>query len=112
MIQPRMCARRSWRPQPGMRRACRALSRLGIFAVVCGILGGPLGCSSFDRRPKVVAVPGDNVPHKISRGEVSEYDGWILPTPLFNRLTPCFKDVLEHPETEAGAPGHTMDLRP
>jgi len=71
-----------------------------------------MGCASTDQRPKVIAVPGDNVPHKISRGEVSEYDGWILPTPLFNRLTPCFKDVLEHPETNAGAPGHTMDLRP
>jgi hypothetical protein len=31
---------------------------------------------------------------------VSEYDGWILPTPLFNRLTPCFRDVLEHPPAD------------
>jgi hypothetical protein len=48
----------------------------------------------------VIALPGDDVPHKIERGQVSEYDGWILPTPLFNRLTPCFKEVLEHPEQQ------------
>jgi hypothetical protein len=38
-----------------------------------------------------VAVPGDDVPHKIERGQVSENDGWIPSTPLFNRLTPCFR---------------------
>ena len=42
------------------------------------------------RQTPISAVPLDDVPHKIERGQVSEYDGWILPTPLFNRLTPCF----------------------
>src|SRR5262245_5731655 len=91
--------------QPGaMNPPCNLRSRSGLRKVACatlvalGLIGLP-GCTSTNPRPKVIAVPGEDVPHKIQRGEVSEYDGWVLPTPLFNRLTPCFKDVLEHPET-------------
>jgi hypothetical protein len=58
------------------------------------------GCQGFAPRQQVIAVEGEQVPHKIQRGEVSKYDGWILPTPLFNRLTPCFKSVLENPPPE------------
>ena len=52
------------------------------------------------RRPTVIAVPGDEMPHQIRIGDVSEFDGFVLPTPLFRKLTPCFKDVLEHPGPE------------
>jgi hypothetical protein len=48
----------------------------------------------------VIAVPGETIPHKIRKGQVSEYDGWVLPTPLFNELTPCFKKMLEEGEPE------------
>lgn len=55
------------------------------------------GCNSpmWRSRPDVIAIPGETVPHKISRGEVSLYDGWVVPTPLFNELAPCFRDALQ-----------------
>lgn len=56
-----------------------------------------------------MTVPGETVPHKIQRGQVSEYDGWVLPTPLFNELAPCFKERLENlPATEPV--GEPIDL--
>lgn len=67
------------------------------------LLAGLGGCCTIHHKEEVIAVPGETVPHKIAKGEVSEYDGWVLPTPLFNRLTPCFKDVLE-----AGDPDEPM----
>src|SRR5262249_53018445 len=87
--------------RPATSKLCSRILPPGILPVACAALG-LLGCASSNPRPRVVSLPGDDVPHKIERGQVSEYDGWILPTPLFNRLTPCFKDVLEHPETEDG----------
>lgn len=75
-------------------------SRPSVLAVACvALLAGMLPSCASSRRNQVVTVPGETVPHKIQKGQPSEYDGWVLPTPLFNELAPCFKKVLESGET-------------
>src|SRR5262245_12103854 len=100
--------RRRRQPHEATRERFKPVSPSGARRAAVGILVtlALVGCASTNPRPKVIAVPGEDVPHKIQRGEASEYDGWVLPTPLFNKLTPCFKDVLEHPEPRSVARIH------
>lgn len=74
--------------RPATSKLCRMLLPIGLILA---------GCRSLQPRPKVIAVEGEQVPHKISKGGTSDYDGWVVPTPLFNRLTPCFRDTLQNP---------------
>src|SRR5579872_298368 len=87
--------KRMSQPPKATRPRCRLHLLAGIALAAMLLL---TGCQSVRPRQGVIAVEGDQVPHKIRRGEISHYDGWILPTPLFNRLTPCFKSLLESPE--------------
>jgi hypothetical protein len=86
-------------PRVETSRKFRTLSPIGV-ALVALLASLAAGCSVSPKRPQAIAVPGDTVPHKIERGQVSEYDGWILPTPLFNELLPCFRDQLTDPPEE------------
>lgn len=105
------CSRRR---RPGMRRSSNqnfprgdgAATRFAMIAVG-GLLLGASGCECISPKPKtnppVIAVPGETVPHRIRRGQPSDYDGWVVPTPLFNELAPCFRRQLETPGSDPSA---------
>lgn len=82
--------RRQARPQRPATRSGFSRSLLAGVAVVALI-----GCEAIGHRPKVIAVPGEHVPHHLEQGEAAPTEGWLLPTPLFNELLPCFKGRLE-----------------
>lgn len=75
----------------------RRISRSGSAAVICAILALSIAGCVHTKKKDVIATETDQLPHLIKKGEPSQFEGYVLPTPLFNRLTPCFKDVLENP---------------
>lgn len=100
MIRKRTCNSFNALHRPATKHPFRKPLLPGVCAAVCSVLLVLMGgcVSSRENRNQVVPIPGETVPHQIRKGQPSEYDGWVVPTPLFNELAPCFKKVLESPE--------------
>ena len=102
-------ARSEWLREIGLP-FCVLLIALLVLAIC--------GCASTRptmSRNQVIAVPGETVPHPIQKGQTSNYDGWVVPTPLMNELAPCFRDRLTHPPVDEGPGMGTVspwDARP
>lgn len=90
-------------PRPPQPPATSKRSRINSLT---GAVAGTLliliasGCASILPQttptppPRTIAVPAETVPHKLRKGDPSPLDGWLVPTPLFNELLPCFRDEL------------------
>lgn len=83
------------RPQQATKRTCSRSFLVGVAAAALA------GCHLIGERPQVIAVPGDQVPHHLEKDEAAPREGWLLPTPLFNELLPCFKEHLEAGDGQA-----------